>query len=44
MDSFYFAFYVFTILSGKVDIEFLKENIFKFLNSCIFQKKKQKKT
>ena len=38
MDSFYFAFYVFTILAGKVDIEFLKENIFKFLNSCIFQK------
>ena len=43
MDSFYFAFYVFAILAGKVDIEFLKENIFKFLNSYIFQKKKKKK-
>ena len=43
MDSFYFAFHMFTILAGKVDIEFLKESVFKFLNSCIFQKYKKKK-
>ena len=44
MDSFYFAFYVFTILAGKVDIEFLKHiQVSQFLYLSKKKKKKNRK-